>query len=65
MESRITMMTYEKKENNCIWAWFKAGQHLVRRQPGPVLLPAAYSLRIKGVTKKEGGKEDVPSAFDG
>lgn len=58
MESRIAMMTYEDKENNCIWAWFKAGQHLVRRQPGPVLLLAAYTVsEIKGWQIKKVGRE--------
>lgn len=35
------MMTYEKQENNYIWAWFKAGQSLSRGEPSPALPPAA------------------------
>lgn len=35
------MMTYEKQENNYIWAWFKAGQNLSRGGPSPALPPAA------------------------
>lgn len=51
------MMTYEKQENNYIWARFKAGQHLSGGEPGPV--PPSSPQRVRREWKGKKWEREV------